>query len=202
MLTVKRIIDLTIAYISIVFFSPLFFFVAIMIYCAMGRPVIFRQQRAGKNSKAFDVYRFRTMTNDRDSKGKMLPDDERLTKIGRLLRATSLDEIPQLINIIKGEMSVVGPRPLPVEYLSRYTKRQALRNKMNPGITGWVAVNYRGKEKQWDEKFNQDAWYVENWSIGLDLKIIALTFLIMLRRFKINRKGETTSSEFTGNITQ
>ncbi len=198
MQTLKRFMDILIAYSGFIILSPILLFTAIAIYFSMGRPLLFYQLRAGKNGKSFYLIKFRTMTDGRDVNGNLLPDDKRLTRIGRLIRATSLDELPQLINIIRGEMSVVGPRPLPITYLTRYTDEQKLRHEMKPGITGWVAVNYRGKDKSWDEKFAQDVWYIKNWSITLDIKIIALTFLVMFRKFIINRTGETTSSEYTG----
>jgi lipopolysaccharide/colanic/teichoic acid biosynthesis glycosyltransferase len=159
--------------------------------------VIFGQLRPGPGGKPFTPYKFRTMTDGRDASGRLLPDVERLTSFGRFLRASSLDELPELINVLKGEMSVFGPRPLLMQYLDRYTPEQARRHEVKPGITGWAQVNGRNAIS-WEEKFRLDVWYVDNWSLGLDLRIIWMTVLKVFRREGISAVGEATMPEFMG----
>jgi lipopolysaccharide/colanic/teichoic acid biosynthesis glycosyltransferase len=162
----------------------------------MGNPM-FVQSRVGKHDRIFSFYKFRTMNNDRDAAGKLLPDEERLTALGRFLRATSLDELPQLWNVLKGEMSLVGPRPLLPEYLPRYTAFQRRRHEVKPGITGWVQVNGRNS-LTWEQKFDLDVWYVDHRSFWLDLKVLCLTVLQVLRRDGISQAGHATMPEFLG----
>jgi len=164
----------------------------------MGSPIFFAQPRPGKNGHIFTFYKFRTMTDDLDSEGKLLPDEKRLTAIGQFLRQTSLDELPQLWNVLKGDMSFVGPRPLLVAYLSRYNSEQARRHEVKPGITGWAQVNGRNAIS-WEEKFKLDVWYVDNWSLWLDLKILFLTVIKVLKRDGISEANHVTMSEFQGN---
>jgi len=163
----------------------------------LGSPVLFRQQRPGRHGKIFTIYKFRTMTNMRDAKGTLLPDAERLTFFGRFLRSTSLDELPELFNVLKGDMSLVGPRPLLMQYLDRYTPEQARRHEVKPGITGWAQVNGRNAIT-WEDKFKLDVWYVDHQSFWLDLKIIAITVWKILRREGISQSGQATAEEFKG----
>lgn len=167
----------------------------------MGQPVLFRQKRPGLNGKPFDLLKFRTMTEDRDEKGDLLPDRSRLTRLSRLVRSTSLDELPELFNVLKGDMSLVGPRPLLMRYLERYTPEQMRRHEVKPGITGWAQVNGRNA-LTWEEKFKLDVWYVDNQSFWLDLKIIALTIWKLIKREGINQPGQATAAEFNPQITQ
>lgn len=196
---IKEIGDRIIAAIALLFFSPILIIVAIAIYFRMGSPVVFTQPRPGKDSQIFTFYKFRTMTDERDSKGKLLPDQKRLIPFGQFLRKTSLDELPQLWNVLKGDMSFVGPRPLIVEYLNRYSPEQARRHEVKPGITGWVQVNGRNN-RSWEEKFKLDVWYVDNWSLWLDLKILFLTVFKVLQQDGINQEGYATSEEFLGQL--
>jgi lipopolysaccharide/colanic/teichoic acid biosynthesis glycosyltransferase len=168
-----------------------------LVYFAHGRPVLFRQIRPGYKGKPFTIYKFRTMTNQRDKYGNLLPDEARLTRLGRFLRSTSLDEIPELINILKGEMSWVGPRPLLMQYLDRYTVEQARRHDVLPGITGWAQINGRNA-LTWDDKFKFDVWYVDHWSLSLDMKILLLTFWKVITREGISQPGHATAEEFMG----
>jgi lipopolysaccharide/colanic/teichoic acid biosynthesis glycosyltransferase len=168
-----------------------------LVYFAHGRPVLFRQIRPGYKGKPFTIYKFRTMTNQRDRSGNLLPDEARLTRLGRFLRSTSLDEIPELINILKGEMSWVGPRPLLMQYLDRYTAEQARRHDVLPGITGWAQINGRNA-LTWKDKFNFDVWYVDHWSLSLDIKILLLTLWKVITREGINQPGHATAEEFMG----
>lgn len=187
----KRIIDLVISLTLLIVFSPIMVFVAVIVRINMGAPVLFKQQRPGLHGKPFYLYKYRTMINSRES------DELRLTALGKLLRKYSLDELPQLINVIKGEMSLVGPRPLLMEYLSFYTKGQELRHNVRPGITGWAQVNGRN-EITWTEKFNLDIWYVEHRSMLLDLKILVSTAVKVVKRQGINQQGSATMEKFTG----
>ena len=177
----KRVVDIVLATMALVILSPVALVVALVIYFTMGSPVIFRQERAGLHGKPFVMYKFRTMLDLRDEKGNLLPDEERLTRVGRFLRRLSLDEIPQLWNVLKGDMSLVGPRPLLVEYLPYYTDREKKRHSVLPGITGWAQINGRNN-LPWDERLEMDVWYVENWSLLLDIKILLITLLKVLRR--------------------
>jgi len=166
---VKNIIDFIISLFLLIILFPLFILIMFLIYLNMGRPIFFKQKRAGFKGKPFYIFKFRTMKNIYDSNGNLLQDEERLTKLGKFLRSSSLDELPELINVLKGEMSIVGPRPLLYEYLPLYTPEQARRHEVKPGMTGWVQVNGRNA-LSWEEKFKLDVWYVDNWSLLLDMK--------------------------------
>ncbi len=193
----ERAIDVVLALALAVVALPLCVVVACAVWLAMGRPVLFRQARAGLQGRLFTIYKFRTMTQQRDPDGRLLPDAERLTAVGRLLRATSLDELPQVWNLLRGDMRLVGPRPLLPEYLERYTPEQARRHEVRPGITGWAQVHGRNA-LDWDEKFRLDVWYVDHRSLWLDLWIVALTVGKVLRRDGISQAGEATMQPFLG----
>jgi sugar transferase EpsL len=193
----KRLLDLTIALIGLVFLSPIFVVIAAAIALTMGRPIVFRQQRPGLKGKPYTMCKFRTMHDAFDRNGQPLPDEERSTPLGRLLRSTSLDELPELLSVVKGEMSLVGPRPLLMEYLSRYTHEQFRRHEVPPGITGWAQVNGRNV-LNWEEKFRLDIWYVQNWSLALDLKILWMTVGKVLKREGISAIGHETAPAFMG----
>jgi sugar transferase EpsL len=177
--------------------SPLLALVALLVRMRLGRPVLFRQQRPGLNGRPFALLKFRTMNDNRDDRGELLPDAERLTPLGRTLRSTSLDELPELLNVLGGQMSLVGPRPLLMHYLDRYTREQIRRHDVKPGITGWAQVNGRN-ELTWEEKFAFDVWYVDHLSLSLDLKIVWLTVWRILTRQGINEPGQATAQEFRG----
>ncbi|MHB8933448.1 MAG: sugar transferase [Bellilinea sp.] len=194
---VKRIFDIFLSLIVLILASPLMLILALLIWAFLGRPIIFSQERPGFKRKIFTLYKFRTMAEVRDASGKLLPDTMRLTTLGRFLRSSSLDELPELINILRGEMSWVGPRPLLVEYLPRYTDEQDRRHDVIPGLTGWAQVNGRNA-LTWEEKFMYDVWYVDNWSFGLDLKILWLTIWQVVSRRNITPPGETSMEEFLG----
>ncbi len=195
---IKPLLDITIAIILLILLSPIIIFVTILLLnITRGRP-FFTQERPGKNAKIFKLIKFRTMRNLYDSNGCPLPDKQRITKIGKLIRASSIDELPQLINILKGEMSIVGPRPLLVKYLPLYSAKQSLRHKVKPGITGWTQINGRNT-LSWDEKFEMDVWYVSNISLLLDIKIMLITVVKVLKREGINAFAEGTMPPFTGN---
>jgi lipopolysaccharide/colanic/teichoic acid biosynthesis glycosyltransferase len=198
---IKSILDIVIAAIALIILLPVMLFVAIAIYFRMGSPIVFTQPRPGKKGRIFKFYKFRTMTNERDSNGDLLPDEKRLTKLGEFLRQTSLDELPQFWNIIKGDMSLIGPRPLLVRYLKRYTPEQARRHEVKPGITGWSQIQGRNGIS-WEEKFKLDVWYIDNWSLWLDLKILFLTVFKVLQQEGINEEGNVSSQEFTGQLKQ
>lgn len=193
----KRLFDILISLGLIIVLSPLFLVLLGAVYWKMGRPVIFTQPRPGLNGRPFKMYKFRTMTEERDSEGNLLPDEERLTPLGRFLRETSLDELPELFNVLKGDMSLVGPRPLLMQYLDRYAPEQARRHEVKPGITGWAQINGRNAIT-WEEKFVLDVWYVDNWSLWLDMKILAMTVVKVLKREGISAAGEATMPEFLG----
>lgn len=193
----KRVFDLAFAIILFIVLSPVMLVCALMVYLSMGKPVFFKQLRAGQHGKAFCLYKFRTMTDDRDEKGNLLPDGLRLTPLGKFLRRTSLDELPQLINVIKGDLSFVGPRPLLMEYLPRYTPQQARRHEVKPGITGWAQINGRNAVS-WEEKFELDVWYVDHRSFWLDMKILFRTVIEVLRQRGISAPGTDTMPEFMG----
>jgi len=163
----------------------------------LGSPVFFKQERPGFKGAQFNIYKFRTMSDTRDSRGELLPDEERLNRLGRFLRASSLDELPELFNVLKGEMSLVGPRPLRMEYLNRYTPEQARRHDVKPGITGWAQVNGRNA-LAWDDRFAFDVWYVDNWSLRLDIKICFMTIFKVLKKEGISAEGYATMPEFLG----
>ncbi len=194
----KRIIDFVASFIGLILLLPIMIITAFLILINMGKPVIFKQQRPGLNGKPFYLYKFRTMTDKKDSIGKLLPDEKRLTSFGKFLRRYSIDELPQLFNVVKGDMSFVGPRPLLMEYLPLYTPEQARRHEVRPGITGWVQVNGRNAIT-WEEKFKLDVWYVNNRSLFLDLKILLLTAIIVFKSEGINQAGHATMPVFKGN---
>ena len=193
----KRLFDLALAIPGLVLLSPFLLIIAGLVWIYHGRPVLFRQARGGYRGKPFDVFKFRSMTNKRDPQGNLLPDAERLTRFGRFLRSISLDELPELFNVLRGEMSLVGPRPLFAKYLDRYTCEQARRHDVLPGITGWAQVNGRNV-LTWEDKFRLDVWYVDHWSLGLDIKILFLTLWKTLRREGISQPGYATAEEFFG----
>ena len=194
----KRMLDLAIVLAASPLWLPLLGLLAILVRRRMGSPVVFRQARPGLHGRIFQLRKFRTMTDARDAKGQLLPDSDRLTGFGRWLRATSLDELPEILNVLRGEMSLVGPRPLLVRYLERYSTEQARRHEVPPGLTGWSQVNGRNAVS-WEERFRQDIWYVDHHSVGLDLKILVLTVFKVLRRDGISAVGEATMPEFMGN---
>ena len=193
----KRGFDILVALILLIALSPLLALLALAVRCKLGRPVLFAQTRPGLHGAPFEFYKFRTMTDARNTAGELLPDEARLTPFGRLMRKLSLDELPQLVNVLKGDMSLVGPRPLLMEYLPLYSERQAQRHAVRPGITGWAQVHGRN-ELDWEERFELDLWYVEHRSFRLDLKIIALTAWRMLRPQGIAQPGHATMTKFTG----
>jgi len=195
--TIKRLFDLVFTIPALIVLSPVLAFVFLITYVKLGIPILFRQQRPGLHGKPFILYKFRTMTDACDVLGKLLPDTERLTTFGRFLRSTSLDELPELWNVLKGDMSLVGPRPLLMEYLSLYTSEQFRRHEVRPGITGWAQVNGRNA-LTWEEKFVLDVWYVDHVSFWFDIKIIALTIWITLNREGINQPGKDTVEYFQG----
>lgn len=194
---VKRFLDIVGAGLGLVAFGPLMLYVAFRIWRKVGSPVLFRQVRPGLHGRPFILLKFRTMTEERDAAGRLLPDEKRLTPLGRFLRQYSLDELPEFINVLKGEMSLVGPRPLLMEYLDRYTPEQARRHEVKPGITGWAQVNGRNA-LTWEEKFKLDVWYVDHWSLLLDIKILMMTVVKVLRREGVSAQGHATMPEFRG----
>jgi lipopolysaccharide/colanic/teichoic acid biosynthesis glycosyltransferase len=198
-LLVLKTFDRIAAAVGIVAISPLLAVVAIAVRVTMGSPVLFRQRRAGLRGAPFDVLKFRTMLGTRDQEGNLLPDGERMTRLGSFLRSSSLDELPQLANVLRGEMSLVGPRPLVVLYLSRYDAEQARRHDVLPGITGWQQVKGRNA-LQWEERLALDVWYVDHWSLLLDLKILALTPLVVLRGRGVSHEGHATMPYFMGTL--
>jgi len=196
-LCVKNAFDRLAAFCGLIVLSPVFIVVCLLVWLSMGRPVIFRQKRPGRNGKPFEVLKFRTMSERRDRNGTLLPDADRLTRVGRLLRATSLDELPQLWNVLRGEIGLVGPRPLLMEYLPRYSPEQARRHEVQPGITGWAQINGRNA-LTWEEKFALDNWYVDHWSLTLDARILLTTILRVVRRDGVSAADHATMSEFHG----
>lgn len=193
----KRLFDLALTVPGLLLISPLLLALALLVAVTHGLPVLYRQRRPGYRAKPFLVLKFRTMQDLRDKRGELLPDEQRLTGVGRFLRSTSLDELPELINVLRGEMSLVGPRPLLMQYLARYTPEQARRHDVLPGITGWAQIHGRNAVT-WQEKFEHDLWYVDHWSLGLDLKILAVTLWKVLTREGISRPGHATAPEFMG----
>ncbi len=194
----KRWFDICVSLVLLTLFLPLFFIIAILIRFKLGKPVIFSQVRPGLHGKPFILYKFRSMINEKDEKGGFLPDADRMTRFSHFLRKSSLDELPELINVLKGDMSLVGPRPLLMQYLERYTKDQARRHDIKPGITGWAQVNGRNAIG-WEEKFKMDIWYVDHHSLKLDLKILILTLIRVYQQDGIHQKGHATAEEFMGN---
>ena len=193
----KRLFDLLVTLLSLVVTLPILLVISLMVWVFLGTPVLFLQQRPGYKGRPFITYKFRTMTNRRGPDGKLLADADRLTPFGRFLRSTSLDDLPQLWNVLRGEMSLVGPRPLLMGYLERYTPEQMRRHDVLPGITGWAQIHGRNV-LSWDEKFRMDVWYVDNWSFGLDLRILFLTPWKVFRREGISQPGHVTAEEFKG----
>jgi sugar transferase EpsL len=193
----KRLLDLTLTSFCLVILSPLLLLIFVLIWIKFGRPILFRQLRPGFKGRPFLLYKFRSMTEDHDDQGKLLPDAERLTSFGRLLRDFSLDELPEMFNVLRGEMSWVGPRPLLMKYLQRYNSDQARRHEVLPGITGWAQVNGRNT-LTWEDKFRYDVWYVDHWSFLLDLKILWMTAVQVLKREGISQPGHATAEEFIG----
>jgi len=194
---VKRLCDFSVALLMLIAASPVLLLAAIAIRVSMGPPVLFSQLRPGLREKIFRLYKFRTMADQKDENGKLLPDEQRLAALGKLVRAFSLDELPQLWNVLKGELSVVGPRPLLVEYLDRYDPVQRRRHLVRPGITGWAQVNGRNAIK-WEQKFEYDVYYVDHWSLRLDIKIFFITIWKVIVREGISQEGEATMEKFTG----
>jgi undecaprenyl phosphate N,N'-diacetylbacillosamine 1-phosphate transferase len=197
-MVLKRIFDFICALMGLIVLSPIILFCIVFLYVKNDKNVFFTQNRPGQNSKIFKLIKFKTMNDARDAAGNLLPDAERLTKIGKFVRRTSLDELPQLINVLKGDMSLVGPRPLLVQYLPLYSKEQARRHLVKPGITGWAQVNGRNAIS-WQQKFSLDVWYVDNQSFWLDIKILYLTVLKVFKSEGISQAGEATMEAFTGN---
>ena len=195
---IKPILDFILAFLLIIIFSPIILIVALLIKLKLGSPILFTQERPGLNGKIFRIYKFRTMSDERDSKGDLLSDELRLKGFGKFIRKSSLDELPQLFNVLKGEMSFVGPRPLLVEYLKLYNQEQAKRHNVKPGITGWAQVNGRNAIS-WEEKFKLDVYYVEHINFMLDCKILYMTFFKVLKRKDINSNTNITMEKFTGN---
>lgn len=193
---IKRAFDISLSLIGLIFLSPLLLIIALLVLVNLGRPIFFTQTRPGLNGKPFKMLKFRTMRNP--IAGVPLPDHQRLTKFGRLLRSTSLDELPELWNVLKGDMSLVGPRPLLMEYLPLYNQQQARRHEVRPGITGWAQVNGRNLLK-WEDRFKLDVWYVDHQTLWLDLKILLMTIAKVLKRDGISEEGQATMSKFTGN---
>lgn len=196
-LVLKRVFDLVVSFGLLLLFLPLLASVSLAVLVALGNPMLLRQIRPGQNGKPFILYKFRTMTDERDSNGNLLADADRLTSFGRWLRSFSLDELPQLFNVLRGDMSLVGPRPLLMEYLPLFSTEQNRRHDVRPGITGWAQVNGRNAIS-WDEKFLLDVWYVDNSSFMLDLKILMMTALRVIRPCGVNQSGNATMSKFTG----
>jgi sugar transferase EpsL len=193
----KRLLDLALAIPTLILPAPFFALLALLMRVKLGSPILFRQQRPGLHGQPFTMLKFRTMTDSRDAQGNLLPDEDRLTSFGQFLRNTSLDELPELINVLKGEMSIVGPRPLLMRYLDRYTPEQMRRHQVRPGITGWAQVNGRNA-LSWEEKLALDVMYVDHQSLWLDLKIIAVTAWKILKREDISQRGFFSSPEFLG----
>ncbi|MEG0307078.1 MAG: sugar transferase [Clostridium sp.] len=196
-MVLKRLFDITVSTIGIIILLPILIFISLLVRTKLGSPIFFVQKRVGKDNKVFNMIKFRTMLEVKNTDGKELPDSERLTKLGRILRALSIDEMPELINVIKGDMSLVGPRPLLVEYLERYSKEQLRRHNVLPGITGWAQINGRNAIS-WTEKFRLDLWYIDNWSLHLDFKIIFLTIYKVIKRDGINQDDKITMEYFNG----
>lgn len=196
----KRCFDVIVTSIGLLLIWPFVLLLLVLVFVKLGAPVFFRQDRPGLKCKPFKIYKFRTMTNERDARGSLLSDAQRLTVFGKFLRSTSLDELPELINVIKGDMSLVGPRPLLMEYLPLYTSEQARRHNVRPGITGWAQVNGRNTIS-WEDKFKLDVWYVDHRSLWLDIKILWTTFAKVFKREGISQQGQATAEKFTGSKT-
>ena len=196
----KRLFDLLFTCLVLLVGWPILLLVALLVRLRLGSPVLFHQTRPGYRARPFRVHKFRSMREERDAQGNLLPDEQRLTPLGKFLRASSLDELPELFNVLRGEMSWVGPRPLLMQYLPRYSPEQVRRHDVLPGITGWAQINGRNA-LTWQDKFKFDVWYVDHWSFWLDLRILVLTVLKVLRREGISQPGHATAQEFMGNST-
>jgi len=194
---IKRLFDIISSAAGLIVISPLLVVLAVLVRLKLGSPILFRQQRPGLGGKAFVIYKFRTMTDQRDASGNLLPDEQRLPAFGRFLRSTSFDELPELLNVLKGDMSIVGPRPLMMKYLSRYATEQVRRHEVKPGITGWAQINGRNAIS-WEDKFKLDVWYVDNWTLWLDVKIILKSIWMVVTKQGITQQGRATMDEFMG----
>lgn len=194
---VKRLFDIVVSAIALLVFLPLILILMVLVRNKLGSPVFFTQTRPGKDGKPFQMVKFRSMTTAKDADGNLLPDDQRLPKFGKLLRSTSLDELPELWNVLKGDMSLVGPRPLLMQYLERYTPEQRRRHDVRPGITGWAQVNGRNNVP-WEERFKMDVWYVDNHNLLLDIKILWMTVMKVVKRSDVSQEGHATMTEFMG----
>jgi sugar transferase EpsL len=194
---IKRIVDLSSSFLGLLLIWPLMLVLAFLVRINFGAPIYFRQTRPGMHGKPFEMFKFRTMTDERDTGGDLLPDSQRMTKFGEFLRSTSLDELPELFNVLKGDMSLVGPRPLLMEYLPLYTPEQARRHEIRPGITGWAQINGRNAIS-WEDKFRLDVWYVDNQSFRLDMIILWTTFVKVFKREGISQDGSATMEKFSG----
>jgi lipopolysaccharide/colanic/teichoic acid biosynthesis glycosyltransferase len=195
----KRCFDLLATALGLVVFLPVMLLISLLVWIFLGTPILFRQQRPGYKGRAFTTYKFRTMTDGRGRDGDLLPDSERLTRFGRFLRSISMDDLPQLFNVLRGEMSLVGPRPLLMKYLELYSPEQRRRHDVLPGLTGWAQINGRNA-LSWDERFRLDVWYVDHWSFWLDIKILFMTLGKVVRREGISQPGHATAAEFKGPI--
>jgi sugar transferase EpsL len=194
---IKRLFDIVSSAAGLIVLGPLLAALAVLVRLKLGSPVLFRQERPGLGGKAFIIYKFRTMMDQHDASGNLLPDEQRLPAFGRFLRSTSFDELPELLNVLKGDMSIVGPRPLLMKYLGRYSPEQARRNAVKPGITGWAQINGRNAIS-WEDKFKLDVWYVDNGTFWLDIKIILKSFWMVIVREGITQQGRATMDEFMG----
>ena len=194
----KRVFDLMLTLPGLILISPILFILALLVRIIHGPPLFFKQERPGYRGELVTLYKFRTMTEERDTDGNLLSDEKRLTRLGRFLRASSLDELPELLAVLQGQMSLVGPRPLLVQYLDRYSHEQARRHNVLPGITGWAQIHGRNI-LTWEEKFRLDVWYVDHWSLGLDFKILAQTLWKVFKREGISQPGQATAELFMGN---
>lgn len=194
---IKRILDIISSLLAIIILSPLLAVTAVLVKTKLGSPVLFKQERPGKDEKIFTLMKFRTMTDERDENGKLLPDEVRLTKFGKFLRSTSIDELPELFNILKGDMSVIGPRPLLVEYIPKYNEHQHRRHEVRPGLSGWAQVNGRNTVS-WEDKFDMDVHYVDNYSFAMDVKILFMTVLNVLKKEGISSETSATMEVFMG----
>ena len=194
---IKRILDIISSLLAIIILSPLLAVTAVLVKTKLGSPVLFKQERPGKDEKIFTLMKFRTMTDERDENGELLPDEVRLTKFGKFLRSTSIDELPELFNILKGDMSVIGPRPLLVRYLPRYNEHQHRRHEVRPGLSGWAQVNGRNTVS-WEDKFDMDVEYVDNYSMFMDIKILFMTVVNVLKHDGISSETSATMEEFMG----
>lgn len=194
---IKRLLDFTLSFLALIILSPVLLVTAALVRIKLGSPIIFHQERPGKSEKIFRLYKFRSMTDERDENGNLLPDDQRLTRFGQILRSTSLDELPELWNILRGDMSIVGPRPLLVKYLPLYNEEQLHRHDVRPGLTGWAQVHGRNL-LSWEDKFKYDVWYTQNVKLKTDLRIILMTVNCVINRTGISAAGLATMDEFAG----